>query len=155
MTAPRKTDARRRRRATTNRTDRPSRLRVAPRRPDSASTLPGPVPPELDAKTASPEATVAPSSAAEEEAAYRADLAAGFPCRCGRTWTGATRCHCATCHASFTSVTAFDRHRRGFECRPPGECGLVLRGDYWSLPGEWHDVSDHGGAGQAGKPREQ
>jgi hypothetical protein len=92
---------------------------------------------------------VAPSSAAQEEAAYLADRAAGFPCRCGRTWTGAARCHCATCHASFTSVTAFDRHRRGFQCRPPAECGLVLHGDHWSLPGERPEVADDG----AGKPR--
>jgi len=148
MTAPRRNDARRRR-ATTNRTERASRLRVARWRPDNASTLPGPVPPDLDAKTAPPEPTLAPA-AAEEEATYRADLAAGFPCRCGRTWTGAARCHCATCHASFTSATAFDRHRRGFHCRPPAGCGLVLRGDYWSLPGEWPDVADDG-IGQAGK----
>ena len=149
MTAPRRNDARRRR-ATTNRTDRPSRLRVARWRPDSASTLPGPIPAGLDAKTVPPEPSAA-RSMAEEEAAYRADLAAGFPCRCGRTWTGATRCHCATCHASFTSVTAFDRHRRGFQCRPPAACGLVLRGGYWSLPGERPDVADDGGDGQASK----
>jgi hypothetical protein len=105
----------------------------------------------------SPEPTVAPSSAAEEEAAYQADRAAGFPCRCGQTWTGAARCHCTTCHASFTSVTAFDRHRRGFRCRPPTECGLVLHGDYWGLPGERPDVADDGGdgGGLAGKPRVQ
>lgn len=65
---------------------------------------------------------------------------AGFPCpRCGRTWTGLSRCHCATCHHSFTSATAFDRHRRAFRCRPPAEAGLVLRGEYWGLPGERPD----------------
>jgi hypothetical protein len=96
---------------------------------------------------------VAPSTAAEEDATYRADRAAGFPCRCGRTWTGSARCHCGTCHASFTSVTAFDRHRRTFQCRPPAECGLVMGGGYWSLAGEWPDVADDGGAERAGKPR--
>jgi hypothetical protein len=119
----------------------PSRLRVPRWRTDNASVLPGPVLPDLEAVTAPPEPTAARPAAVEEEADYQADRAAGFPCRCGRTWTGVARCHCATCHASFSSISAFDRHRRGFQCHPPEECGLVRRGDYWSLPGERPEVS--------------
>jgi hypothetical protein len=66
---------------------------------------------------------------------YLAAQAAGFPCRdCGKTWTGGRRCHCATCHESFNSADAFDRHRRDFACRPPAECGLELAGGYWQRP---------------------
>jgi len=33
-------------------------------------------------------------------------------CRCGARWTGQRMAHCAAdCHRTFTSVTAFDRHR--------------------------------------------
>jgi hypothetical protein len=31
---------------------------------------------------------------------------------CNCTWTGLSTCHCAGCHRTFTSVTAFDMHQR-------------------------------------------
>lgn len=32
-------------------------------------------------------------------------------CECGRTWTGLSEAHCATCHESFSTVANFDAHR--------------------------------------------
>lgn len=32
---------------------------------------------------------------------------------CGAEWVGLKLAHCATCHRTFTSVDAFDRHRIG------------------------------------------
>lgn len=46
-------------------------------------------------------------------------------CRCGTTWTGLTPAHCASCHTTFTSPTAFDRHRRAGQCLTPSAAGLV------------------------------
>ena len=62
---------------------------------------------------------------------------------CGARWTGAGRCHCAGCHATFNSMYAFDRHRRGLACRDPHEAGLVavdnpLGGAIWKTPGTWN-----------------
>jgi hypothetical protein len=37
-------------------------------------------------------------------------------CNCGRQWRGLTQAHCTGttgCHAHFSSVDGFDRHRRG------------------------------------------
>jgi hypothetical protein len=58
-----------------------------------------------------------------------------FPClACGKTWTGHKRCHCASCHENFSSVSAFDRHRQHFSCLNPGSRGLVLIDGYWQWP---------------------
>ena len=47
---------------------------------------------------------------------------------------------CRGCGEVFSSLTAFDQHRRGFQCRLPSECGLVYRlflpdQGLWALPG--------------------
>jgi hypothetical protein len=66
---------------------------------------------------------------------------------CSTTWTGAMACHCASCHRTFTGVTAFDLHRTGGRCNDPetlvtklGEPRLVrVTKRYWSgwgRPGE-------------------
>lgn len=44
---------------------------------------------------------------------------------CPTRWTGQATCHCAACHYTFTGLSAFDRHRKEFTCRPPAEVGLV------------------------------
>lgn len=44
--------------------------------------------------------------------------------------------HCAACHETFTSLTAFDRHQRHGHCTPPASTGLVQHANgRWSLPG--------------------
>jgi hypothetical protein len=80
----------------------------------------------------------------DDEKRYVADKEAGFPCSvCGKAWTGHSRCHCGACHQNFSSVSAFDKHRRDFHCRPPGECGLVLVDGYWQRPGQRPPPSAH------------
>ena len=44
---------------------------------------------------------------------------------CGARWGGAGRCHCAGCHETFSSDSAWTRHRRGLACRDPRDAGLV------------------------------
>jgi hypothetical protein len=59
---------------------------------------------------------------------------------CEHQWTGLSAAHCSGCHVSFTSVAAFDRHRRGGQCLSPVEVGLVpANRDWpgWSLAGSW------------------
>ncbi|MFJ4808529.1 FDXHR family putative zinc-binding protein [Streptomyces longwoodensis] len=57
---------------------------------------------------------------------------------CGNWWTGEERSHCGGCHQTFTSLTSFERHRKGLRCNPPQEVGLVARqkpyGTLWGLP---------------------
>lgn len=53
---------------------------------------------------------------------------------CGKDWTGHSRCHCGSCHQHFSSVSAFDRHRKDFQCVHPGSRGLVSRDGYWGWP---------------------
>lgn len=68
-------------------------------------------------------------------ATYEAEQAAGFPCStCGKVWTGHRRCHCTSCHESFSSASAFDHHRLDFACRPPASRGLALIEGYWQWP---------------------
>lgn len=70
--------------------------------------------------------------------------------RCGKTWTGKTRGHCAQCHETFTSG-AFDKHRTisggVVTCHPPAGRGLVARdmpwGVLWGMPGGyWNGEED-------------
>ena len=59
---------------------------------------------------------------------------------CGTRWSGLNTCHCGGCHETFTSVGAFDRHRRGGKCLDPAEIGLVPANKPWtgwSWPGTW------------------
>lgn len=57
---------------------------------------------------------------------------------CGQWWTGAERSHCGGCHITLSSLTAFERHRRGMRCNNPEAVGLVARekpyGTLWGLP---------------------
>ena len=65
----------------------------------------------------------------------------GVGCRCGARWTGTNRAHCATCHETFSSVAAFDFHRRGGLCSPPAEVGMARgKHGYWvskPMPADW------------------
>jgi hypothetical protein len=62
---------------------------------------------------------------------------------CGAWWTGGERSHCGGCHLTFSSQTAFDRHRRRLRCVAPATAGLVARpvvwGAVWGLPGAFDD----------------
>lgn len=60
----------------------------------------------------------------------------GFGCRCGARWTGRGRAHCAACHATFSTASAFDRHRRGGACLDPAAVGLVRAGAVWRWAGQ-------------------
>lgn len=57
---------------------------------------------------------------------------------CERWWTGNERSHCGGCHLTLTSLTAFDRHRKGGRCNDPASVGLVARekpfGTLWGTP---------------------
>lgn len=66
--------------------------------------------------------------------------------RCESRWTGLNAAHCAACHETFTSVSAFDQHRTGSHakgtrhCLTPTDVGLVpadREWKGWSLPGSW------------------
>lgn len=51
---------------------------------------------------------------------------------CPNRWNGHNTCHCASCHETFTTITAFDKHRAGSHphdtrhCLDPEAAGLVL-----------------------------
>lgn len=55
-------------------------------------------------------------------------------CACGAWWAGLKTCHCPTCHTTFTTVSAFDKHRTGSHadsdrhCLDPTTVGLVDAG---------------------------
>lgn len=59
-----------------------------------------------------------------------------YACRCGARWSGYNTCHCPAdgCHATFTGITAFDKHRDGKHsddsrhCVDPAKVGLVDAG---------------------------
>lgn len=55
---------------------------------------------------------------------------------CGKSWQGGERSgHCSGCHRTFYGLTTFDRHRKGGECRYPGD----LPGPWWvDDDGQWH-----------------
>ena len=59
---------------------------------------------------------------------------------CPRPRDGSRRSHCAGCHRTFTSVSAFDRHQTlndGSHCHDPAIRGLIQRPDgVWRHPGE-------------------
>ena len=78
-------------------------------------------------------------------------------CSCGAAWTGASRCHCAACHLTFSGLTAFDRHRDAMACRPPEDVGLTARTKVangrrftlWGWPGNYsRDEFETGGEGE-------
>jgi len=61
---------------------------------------------------------------------------------CGTWWTGANRSHCSNCHRTFSGLSAFDAHQRGWAsgtpCPDPAERGLIAVpkkfGELWSWP---------------------
>lgn len=61
-------------------------------------------------------------------------------CRCGASWTGENRSHCAAknCHHTFGGVTSFDAHRRNGKCIHPSLLGLRQ-----NAKGIW--VAEYGG----------
>jgi hypothetical protein len=44
---------------------------------------------------------------------------------CANRWNGYSTCHCSACHLTFSTIHAFDRHRRGGHCLDPATAGLV------------------------------
>ncbi|OBF81032.1 hypothetical protein A5791_06915 [Mycobacterium sp. 852002-51163_SCH5372311] len=50
---------------------------------------------------------------------------------CGAEFSGLKTAHCSACHATFSTVSAFDKHRAGSHsadtrhCLPPAAVGLV------------------------------
>ncbi|WP_019358020.1 FDXHR family putative zinc-binding protein [Streptomyces sp. AA1529] len=71
---------------------------------------------------------------------------------CGRWWTGNERSHASCCHETFSSLSAFDAHRRGGHCNPPHTVGLIARpkpfGPLWGWPAPegGHNTLFNGGA---------
>ena len=57
---------------------------------------------------------------------------------CRRWWTGAERSHASCCHETFSSLSAFEQHRKGGRCNNPADAGLVARekpyGTLWGWP---------------------
>ncbi len=60
-----------------------------------------------------------------------------YGCACGARWAGLKTCHCTACHSTFSTVTAFDKHRVGSHaddrrhCVDPARTGLIDAGrDY-------------------------
>ncbi|QCX81203.1 hypothetical protein C9F11_38100 [Streptomyces sp. YIM 121038] len=57
---------------------------------------------------------------------------------CGSWWTGAERSHCGGCCRTFSSLTAFDQHRKGGRCNNPATIALAARqkphGTLWGWP---------------------
>jgi len=51
--------------------------------------------------------------------------------KCANRWSGLKTAHCGACHETFTTVGAFDKHRRGTyepdtrHCVAPPSAGLV------------------------------
>jgi hypothetical protein len=63
---------------------------------------------------------------------------------CGKSWTGLRRAHCPSCHETFNSDSAADKHRVGKHgidrrCADPATVGLVAVeqpwGTCWQTPG--------------------
>lgn len=63
---------------------------------------------------------------------------------CGKTWTGLRRAHCPSCHITFNSDSAAEKHRVGKpgidrRCVDPAAVGLVPVeqpwGTCWQAPG--------------------
>ena len=63
---------------------------------------------------------------------------------CGKTWTGLRRAHCPSCHETFNSDSAAEKHRVGKpgidrRCVDPATVGLIAVqqpwGPCWQAPG--------------------
>jgi hypothetical protein len=71
---------------------------------------------------------------------------------CGAMWRAMALCHCTTCHASFATITGFDRHRRSDSCLDPATLRTrkgepVLRAVREPYGQVWHRWANHPGAG--------
>lgn len=66
-------------------------------------------------------------------------------CKCSAQWGGENRCHCGSCHRTFSGITLFDRHRSqdgdNGTCLDPaairteaGRLLMVFRNNMWSYP---------------------
>lgn len=53
---------------------------------------------------------------------------------CVRPTPSQAHCAAGSCHRTFGSVSAFDRHRRGGECLHPEEVGMQERDGVWRNP---------------------
>lgn len=57
---------------------------------------------------------------------------------CGQWWTGTERSHASCCCRTFSSLTSFEKHRKGLRCNDPESVGLVARekpyGTLWQTP---------------------
>ena len=81
---------------------------------------------------------------------------AGHCDACHQGWTGKRRCHCMTCHRTFSSTTAFDQHRRRGACLDPAGVGLIDQDGTWSWPQDarFAQATHGGGAEGPGDDRE-
>lgn len=64
---------------------------------------------------------------------------------CALWWTALGAAHCAGCHETFTSVSGFEKHRRGGQCLTPAEVGLVpadRKWPGWALPGSYDPTAE-------------
>lgn len=52
---------------------------------------------------------------------------------CHLRWSGTTVAHCGACHVTFTSPSAFDRHRTGGGCTHPLDAGLHAYDRVWGV----------------------
>jgi hypothetical protein len=70
--------------------------------------------------------------------------------QCGLWWTGNERSHASCCHRTFSSLSAFEAHRRGLRCNDPATVGLIARakpyGDLWGWPAPDGGYGFHGPA---------
>jgi len=41
---------------------------------------------------------------------------------CDASFTGMNTCHCTSCHATFTGITVFDKHRSGSHAQSTRHC---------------------------------
>jgi hypothetical protein len=89
----------------------------------------------------------------EKEAEIRTAQAGTAMCAgCSARWGGLKTAHCVACHATFSVVAAFDKHRTGSHaygyrhCLDPETVGLVDVGrayPCWSFPGRYDHQAFH------------
>ena len=111
-----------------------------------------------------PEVTRAPHEPVQTLLAQSLEAGNGIPAErpawavshgaCGKWWTGNDRSHCGACHLLFSSLSAFDRHRRAGQCLPPAEVGLVARQQSYGLLWGWPGPDGGMGAARGKQPAE-
>ena len=64
---------------------------------------------------------------------------------CNEIWSGSARCHCTSCHKTFNSLGAFDKHRKAFKCIDPETLGMQMNEKgIWSTPFNENFKTEHG-----------